>query len=123
MTPDETPQGEIRMDQMKSLTLADSNGSLGMKLAVAGRVYYLMAESEEDFQKWWLCLSHPGRCTLPVHIPGEAAGWVLHTTIDGEGPGNKPASSQGERRWAQLDFKDGVRFLVTEGGKLSSSSQ
>ena len=52
MTPDETPQGEIRMDQLKSLTLADSNGSLGMKLAVAGRVYYLMAESEEDLRTW-----------------------------------------------------------------------
>eukprot|EP01043_Picozoa_sp_COSAG02_P068004 COSAG02_NODE_11135_length_1786_cov_1.268524_1_plen_498_part_10 len=51
-TSDELPQGEIRMDQLTSLTLADSHGSLGMKLTIAGRVYYLMAESEPDLQKW-----------------------------------------------------------------------
>lgn len=51
-TGDEMPQGEIRMDQLTSLTLADSHGSLGMKLTIAGRVYYLMAESEVDLQKW-----------------------------------------------------------------------
>jgi hypothetical protein len=51
-TGDELAQGEIRMDQLKSLTLADSHGSLGMKLAVAGRVYYLMAENEAELRRW-----------------------------------------------------------------------
>jgi hypothetical protein len=90
--------------------------------AVLERTYVFAAESEEDFQKWWKCLSHPGRCTLPVHVPGEASGWVLHTTIDGEGPGHKPQSARGERRWADLTLKGGLRLLNTEGGKPSHSS-
>ena len=47
-----TPAGEIRLDQLKKLTLAASRGGLGMKLQVGTRTYYLLADTEESLQMW-----------------------------------------------------------------------
>eukprot|EP01050_Picozoa_sp_SAG11_P040524 SAG11_NODE_17669_length_512_cov_0.748184_1_plen_125_part_10 len=52
-TEGEPPQGEIRMDQLRSLTLAGKKrGGLGMKLCVGRRVFYLMVQTVEELEMW-----------------------------------------------------------------------
>eukprot|EP01052_Picozoa_sp_SAG31_P019001 SAG31_NODE_1368_length_8614_cov_12.018203_2_plen_1072_part_00 len=47
------PQGEIRLDQLRSLTLnGNKRGGLGMKLSVGRRVFYLMVQNLEELNMW-----------------------------------------------------------------------
>ena len=49
----DAPQGEIRMDQLRSLTLSGKKrGGLGLKLCVGRRVFYLMVQTLEELEMW-----------------------------------------------------------------------
>ena len=85
---DEMPQGEIRMDQLKSLTLSESRGGLGMKLTLPGRVYYLMAESEDDLRAWVDAIE---RSTLRGIVQGVDDAGESSEEDDGAGDEAQPA--------------------------------
>jgi hypothetical protein len=47
------PQGSIRMDQLRSLTLAPFTlGGHGIKLCVGRRVFYLMVKTVAELEMW-----------------------------------------------------------------------
>jgi hypothetical protein len=86
-SPDETAQGEIRLDQLQSLTLAGSG--LGMKLVLSSRAYYLKVPTEDadQLEKWVAAIDNS---TLRGIVKTVGSG---ETNVTPTGPQSTQASS------------------------------